>query len=231
MSRRLIVSTIILMALVGFGIWAVNDYNDWTSLGEGGIEHGAVGWLTVTGARLLKKDPHDTRIFSEGIGKPWDVKTLKDLPRRDGSRPKIARHPVPHRQLTQIGDRDLADKLHAKLKQLALNDARLEFKTSHTEKHNDALWVSDSAYANPAAKNQGEIAHVHEVDGSVHVILSPSDARTVLESQWGELHPLAGIDGLLPPSTYVLLYSPRNALELAVHEKIVVAAIAFAMHR
>ncbi|PWN21176.1 hypothetical protein BCV69DRAFT_312429 [Microstroma glucosiphilum] len=40
-----------------------------------------------------------------------------------------------------------------------------------------------------------EFAHYHndsEADGSLHLILSPADARIVIQYGWGELHPLAG---------------------------------------
>ena len=47
---------------------------------------------------------------------------------------------------------------------------------------------------NPAMMpiTHAEIGHMHPTDGSMHMILSPSDAKVVIESGWGELHGLAG---------------------------------------
>lgn len=38
-----------------------------------------------------------------------------------------------------------------------------------------------------------ELAHIHLTEGSLHVVLSPQDARQVVEKRWGELHRLAGL--------------------------------------
>jgi hypothetical protein len=35
-----------------------------------------------------------------------------------------------------------------------------------------------------------EIAHVHLADNSLHMYLSPLDARAVIESEWGERFPV-----------------------------------------
>lgn len=39
----------------------------------------------------------------------------------------------------------------------------------------------------------GEFCHLHQHDGSLHIILSPKDCRKLLSNNWGELHPLAGL--------------------------------------
>lgn len=38
-----------------------------------------------------------------------------------------------------------------------------------------------------------ELVHLHMIDGSLHMTLSPQDARVVVEKKWGELHRLAGV--------------------------------------
>lgn len=38
-----------------------------------------------------------------------------------------------------------------------------------------------------------EIVHFHRIDGSLHCLLSPADARHVIAHKWGELHPLSGL--------------------------------------
>lgn len=42
-------------------------------------------------------------------------------------------------------------------------------------------------------RNKHELAHIHHLDGSLHVVLSPQDTRKVIQQGWGELHPLAGL--------------------------------------
>jgi hypothetical protein len=71
---------------------------------------------------------------------------------------------------------------------------------------------------------------VHPSDGSMHMILSRTDVRTVIERGWGELHPLAGVM-LNLPATYVLIYSPRDMGELAVGARILNAAISHMLMR
>ncbi len=230
LRKRSVAAGAALVVAVGFTVWAVNDFNDWKSLGKGGLEHNLLGWASMSVLRPLKGNPLDIEIFSAGIGAPADVQVLNDLPVREGSRPHIARHPIPHRQLDQIGDSALSSELHQWLQKVAEADALLDFRKSHTEKHNDALWMADVDRANPAALNNGEIAHVHQTDGSTHVILSPSDAKIVLEAGWGELHSLSGIGGLLPSPTYVLLYSPRDEAELEICRQIVTASVRFTKH-
>lgn len=41
--------------------------------------------------------------------------------------------------------------------------------------------------------NKHELTHLHMTEGSMHVILSPQDARQVIKQGWGELHSLAGV--------------------------------------
>ena len=62
----------------------------------------------------------------------------------------------------------------------------------------------------------------HGSDGSVHVILHPSDLQTVLQNGWGELHPYANTGSRYAPSgvssympaTLALIYAPRTYPEV-----------------
>lgn len=56
------------------------------------------------------------------------------------------------------------------------------------------------------------------------MILSPSDAATVLKTGWGERHPLAGNYKNIP-LTYLFIYSPRTADEANVVGQLLDAAI------
>ncbi|UZJ53006.1 hypothetical protein CBS101457_002326 [Exobasidium rhododendri] len=41
--------------------------------------------------------------------------------------------------------------------------------------------------------NQHEVAHIHTSEGSMHLVLSPQDARRVITQNWGELHRMSGL--------------------------------------
>jgi hypothetical protein len=51
----------------------------------------------------------------------------------------------------------------------------------------DAIYARpESPACNPEAQKVGyEIAHVHPEDNSLHMLLSPADARAVVEAGWG----------------------------------------------
>ena len=68
----------------------------------------------------------------------------------------------------------------------------------------------------------GEIAHAHPSDGSLHVWLSQADARTVVENGWGMRFPLVFVD-----KGWTMVYAPRTMKELDVVEEIVKAGISF----
>ncbi len=80
---------------------------------------------------------------------------------------------------------------------------------------------------------QNEFAHVHgEKDGSLHLRLSDADAKTLLESGWGELHLLAGMFisslNMNLPLGVVMVYAPRNMEEVAIVLSVVKASYDFA---
>lgn len=216
--------------LLGYSLsWSYTDYKSWIDLGEGGLPHHLGGWLTTSFYRLIGGDPLSQKGFLSDIGEPWDVKVLSSLSGREGERPRIAPQPVPHRQLSQINEQGLRDVMIQSVEEFAAKyPDTLEYAISHTELHNQALWVADVNDYNAHSNNNGEIAHVHVGDGSVHVILSPSDAKVVMDSGWGELHPLSSA-GLMSSNTYMMIYAPRDISEIEVVKKIVRAGAVFAL--
>lgn len=219
----------LIAALVLLGVvlvWARIDYLNWVAIGKGGLPHTLGGWLKMTRLRLQKTDTIGVHIYAPMIGKPDDVARLGDLPARQGSRPRIAVYPIPHRQLDQAPSADTRGL------QDALFDAYVEqrsqfvcYQTSHYERHNNAVFVRpDHIHAAFGHISGGEVAHVHQSDGSMHMIFSPSDCKTVIEKGWGERHPLTGVyPGL--PLTYLMIYAPRNADEVKVVQQFLRAAI------
>lgn len=207
--------------------WSYYDYQSWVSLGKGGLPHHVGGWLTTTFYCFVGGDSMDMSGFENDIGKSWDLVVLEALEARSGTKPEIAPQPVPHRQITQVSNIVIKQLIRDRVEQISKNNSGLlSYKKSHTEKHNKALWARDFGNINNHSGNEGEIAHVHTSEGSLHVILSPSDAKTVMKSHWGELHPLSSA-GFMESNTYILIYAPRTIKEVNVIEQIVKASVMY----
>jgi hypothetical protein len=220
----------LLLNLCAFGalVWlAHRDYRGWLALGEGGLPANLLGWLTVTRLRLMKADPIDIAALVEEIGSTSDRQYLDQLPPRNGPRPRIAPWPIPHRQCNQFISSGIRRKLDALFDDaVARNAPFVHYKQSYFEQHSPAVTLCDPGYGHADAKfGRGELAHIHLRDGSMHMIFSASDAANVVESGWGEFHPLAGRIPLLPKS-YVYVYPPRDDIELEVVGQLLDASIA-----
>ena len=73
-----------------------------------------------------------------------------------------------------------------------------------------------------------EFAHVHPAyDGSLHMALSAADFQHVIDQQWGEKHPLAGMGPI--PETIALVYAPRDDEEIQTVLHIVQASLGNAL--
>jgi hypothetical protein len=222
-----IVIPIIPVIVLAVGVWAWRDYRSWLALGPGGVPYNLQGWAQVTRMRLWKKNPLDPKLFADKIGKRSDIAALSDIPNRAGNRPTIDPHPVPHRQKDQFGDEQTRKELRALFDRLiASHPQLLHYQKSTFERRHEAIFLRAPGKGTPNTKALGEIGHIHPSDGSMHITLSPSDAKKVMEAGWGELHTLAGDGGPLP-DTYLMIYSPRNKEELAVVEEILKAAVKY----
>jgi hypothetical protein len=83
---------------------------------------------------------------------------------------------------------------------------------------------------NPAKRTcSGEICHAHPSDGSMHLTLHPADAKIVLETGWGERHPIArgGFFERFVPSNFLMIYAPKSDDELDAVLTIIKAATWF----
>ena len=159
----------------------------------------------------------------------------KDLPARNRSRPKMLRA-VPHRQLSQQAPDDIMYELDKYMASISIpryggetlnNDLLLRGKSVVEYTGADALFLPN---ANQTTFDKGEIAHLHSNDGSFHMKLHPSDAKLVIEKQWAERFPLAGLNfgRIQLPPTYLLVYAPQNADDINVWKTILHAAISYA---
>ena len=79
------------------------------------------------------------------------------------------------------------------------------------------MFVSPKYYSSSHAnisRSPREVFHSHcAADGSSHAVLSAADAKLVLNSGWGEMHGFSG-RMLGFPLGYVMIFAPRNMLEL-----------------
>ncbi|KAK4182741.1 ankyrin repeat-containing domain protein [Podospora australis] len=170
---------------------------------------------------------------------------LYRLTPRQGDRPTVK--PIaPFRQIDQKGAPDVFYRLNALLRgyQARQEANGLQIKISLLEYGIRALFWDIGRHRtagtlNAAEEWGGEIAHVHAADGSIHVNLHPEDVHTVLESGWGERHPLCANDKkffrflfhgvfekrLPVPDGWTLIYAPRTEAEKNVASEIVMAAI------
>ncbi|WP_374943965.1 hypothetical protein [Sphingomonas sp.] len=215
------------VAAAGVG-WAIRDYRAWRALGPGGLPATWAGWWRMTRLRVAKRDPLALAPLASRWGADEDGLTLADLPARTGRRPRVAPHPVPHRQLDAHAPAPVVRALQALFDRKVVADpARLSWATSHFEKRIEAITLAQPCRRHEDALiAQGEIGHVHPSDGSMHMILSPSDTRIVVERGWGERHALAGVRlGL--PQTYTMIYAPRDEGDLAAVSSILDAAITY----
>ncbi len=214
--------------LAAGSLWVYIDYHAWLRLGEGGVRANFKGWMNITRLRLKMRDPLDATEVRAMRRTGDDVATLGSLPPRATPRPRVGRHPVPHRQMSQRADpkhrralQDLFDRT------VAAHGEDVRYALSHFEKHVDAITCARPRSDDPVGgSSHGEIAHIHGSDGSMHMILSPSDTVVAIDAGWAQFHGLAG-RGYGLPMTYVMVYAARDDAELAVIDRLLQASIAY----
>lgn len=98
------------------------------------------------------------------------------------------------------------------------NSDLLDWKLSLYERHNSSMYVKESVpdISETAAISRREIGHPHQ-DLSIHLYLSPADAKVAIEKGWAERHRLTtpGMARMHMGLTYLLFYGPRNEEDLA----------------
>ncbi|KAF3035005.1 hypothetical protein E8E12_004514 [Didymella heteroderae] len=218
-----VLTTILVIALpILTALCIYHDYKAFLSLGPGGTPSTPLGYLKVKTLsfislrhplRPLPIPPH----FRPQKG------YLDFLPTRSGPRPLVAGI-APQRQQTQRSSEKMYSQLVSRMRSHAQDPANLLLeRTSCFEKNSSGLFASS-----PITRTcGGEICHAHPSDGSLHLTLHPADAKIMLESGWGERHPLAkgGWFRRFVPREFVLIYAPRTEEDLNVVMQIVAASI------
>lgn len=212
--------------------WAMGDYRRWVALGVGGLPHTPAGWLVMSVLRLLKRDGIKAAHLKRHVQSDDDHPYLGQVMRRAGQRPLVPAYAVPQRQLTQtISVEHLAQLKSVFDAVVQAQAAQVQYQQSFYEKHNEAITLCHPGCGHAHGLiSHGEVAHIHPVDGSMHMILSPTDAAKVIEAGWGELHGLAGFMNRLPVS-YTFVYAPRDEQEIEVVKQLLDAAVAHMTER
>ncbi|KAI7970754.1 hypothetical protein EIK77_007934 [Talaromyces pinophilus] len=259
--RRHSVLTATSVIIAALSIPAYRDYQVFISYGPGGPPHNALGWFfsrflaTPFGQEMFSTAVYERRILA-GENTSYLNFAGGQLPQRDGETPAVGPHVVPQRQIDQISGRDIQkvrfgnfptlieittdtenkqDFVTAFYALASKNSHIIKIAPSNAEKHSDAMWLLDNIpRAREAFQTGGEVAHIHETgDHSLHVVLSPADAKKVIEAGWGQRHALSGwrpLGGRLEkiidiPATYLLIYTPRTSEETEIVLEIVKATM------
>lgn len=225
MQWLVVVMVAVMVALVVR--WARMDYRRWVALGVGGLPLHPGGWLLMSLLRLFKRNGIKAVQLQAHLQSEDDHPYLGQVIRRAGLRPLVPAYSVPQRQLTQTISADHMQRLKAVFDAaVKSNDGALHYKQSFFEKHHEAITLCHPECGHAHGRiSHGEVAHIHPADGSMHMVLSPSDAVKVIEAGWGELHGLAGFMGRLPVS-YTFVYAPRSEQEVEVVSQLLHAAVA-----
>ncbi|KAL6873159.1 hypothetical protein J3F83DRAFT_732260 [Trichoderma novae-zelandiae] len=213
------------VSLIPIALLIHNDYRNFLSLGPGGTPSTIQGYLRITWLRMLSlRDPFTAPSPDPNRVPKAGILGDQQLPYRAGPRPAVAGI-APQRQLDQHGSRQCYVALRRAMERLsAKNPSKFGTERSCLEKHGLALFARHPLQTTC----QGEICHVHDSDHSMHMCLHPDDIKEILQKGWGQRHPLAwkGRFIQMPVSQdFVMIYAPRNDMELEIVGKIINAAI------
>ncbi|KAF2460908.1 hypothetical protein BDY21DRAFT_333788 [Lineolata rhizophorae] len=218
------ITTILLIpALSYLYVLLRRDYDDFLSLGPGGTPSTPLGYLRIKILSFFAlRDPCRAAPVPPNLRPQRGYLSMSTLPVRAGPRPRV-RGIAPHRQMTQRGPPNIFNALAMRLQALAAYERNgLALGTSCFEKHSTGLFCVSPVLRTCA----GEVCHAHGSDGSLHLTLHPADAAAVLASGWGERHPLAkgGWLSRFVPAGFIMVYAPRDEVELEVVMQIILAS-------
>ena len=218
--------------------WAINDYRMFLALGPGGPPYNVFGWALVTCILRPLSISRDQALSLTEYPSTGAGEGVLGIKVRKGDRPDV-KGITPQRQVDQNPDAGMKERVVHMFQDLAMrNGGILEWKRSHYERHNDALYVAqgllynkeeEMSVSDTAKVAKGEIGHPH-ADGSVHLYLSSADARVVVERGWAERHRLS-VKGWQERfglgATYMLIYGARNEEEVEVMRILLGASVKF----
>ncbi len=153
------------------------------------------------------------------------------LPKRSGA-PPFTNPVMPHKQLNDTSPPAVFSALRAEFA------ARFGPKVRVGASNVSLVGTTALHLAEPGACRRSlidlEFAHLHDDAGSMHVLLTPADARLAIAQGWAELHLLAGETRLVGgkvrqlPASLVLTYAPRDVEEMIIPLQLLDAAFKYA---
>ena len=209
--------------------WLIYDYNAWIAFGTGGTPPHIRGYMKITKFRILKALSPDHMTDASKLPTTGPSYLSKPLPRRQGPPPRMLARTLPQRQSPAPLDDAVSDRLHALPSVYAQKYPNLLIldKSITEGRSTDAIYARSEL---PGRKNAtqdptlgDEIAHVHPAENSLHVWLTTTDTRKVVEAGWGQRFPLASLG--ICDEGWTFVYAPRSMEELEVVEQIVRAGI------
>ncbi|EUC43573.1 hypothetical protein COCMIDRAFT_38510 [Bipolaris oryzae ATCC 44560] len=223
-------SRYLLAGITAAGLIFWYDFKSWQS--TGGTPPTLQGYLKIRrwGLYLLYSrqnllDPSPIPDSGESYLKPEKVQN------RQGPRPGLTRWTLPQRQVPENITAGASAALHNLMQEFASTAPYNEYidtRPSKTEGGTGpAIYVKEGVKTiNPVAhKIFYEVAHVHPAENSLHVYVSPQDAKLVMKRGWGQRFPVTWI---APPS-WIMVYAPRNEDEVEIVREIVRAAVCHAV--
>ena len=154
-----------------------------------------------------------------------------DLQERSGSRP-LTNPCLPHAQKSDNPTKEVWNELCLLVFQSNIFEGANGPNRSMVSLPDSlALFMNDDCPCKNAFIGR-EWAHVHgESDGSLHLNLAEADAATIIRKGWGERHLMAGkkmSEKLTLPNGLVMIYAPRDSVEIKEVIKIMTASYHFA---
>ena len=248
-------STLFVVGFVTIAGIAYRDYSAWYALGEGGIPHNILGWSLQCIARLLcSRDVKSTSCYDRYFSDEESFLDAKLLA-REGKAPKTGLWAAPHRQLEGTASEVLKKvRIVCKRRQKdyiilhtdyhflkSVQDILTELATSNShllvtgpstiEGAVPALFIApttDSPQHQCFPRSPREVCHIHTTEGSLHALISPTDAKLVIERGWGERHGLSGKLGI--PLNFIMIFASRNEMEVEIIERIIWAAARYGLN-
>ena len=250
---QLSVPALLVICAVAITGVAYRDYSAWYALGAGGIPHNIIGWTLQSIARLLcSRDLRSTSCYDRYLSEEQRFLDV-DLPARKGEAPKTGSWAAPHRQLGDTAGEQLKNvrlwvdqiskvtciltESSVKSVQAILNNLSdsnphlLVTGPSVIEGVVPAIFIApgvDLPEHQRFPRSPREIYHTHTTEGSSHALLSPADAKLVIQRGWGERHGLSG--KLRIPLSFVMIFAPRSDTEVQIIERIVRAAAQYGLN-
>ncbi|PVH98504.1 hypothetical protein DM02DRAFT_531006 [Periconia macrospinosa] len=222
-----------------FLIWCFKDYRAYLALGPGGPPYNLKGWAWITfGIRPFALSQSGVTLVTDYPAEGGHL-AMERLPHRRGPRATLGGI-APHRQLSQHPPEIMRNQIISLFQRAATQYPDiLSLRKSLYERHHDALFVSqkhlesgDPSIPETSIISRGEIGHMHP-DMSVHLYLSPADARQAITKEWAERHRLAVPrdswvkNKYAVADTYLMIYGSRDEGELAHLKVMVESAICF----